>query len=197
MRTWRRISHCWCSQGAFDQRCKKVIVVWSHSRFRFFVTPWTAACHVSMSLTISQSLPKFVSIGLVIPSSHLILWWHLLLPSIFPSIRDFSNGLTSHQVTEPRSFSFSISEVFHFTVEFIPLHFSEYSGLIPLKNDCDTNKNNNSALIIGDCPGTLVAKTACSQCREARFDPWSGNCIPYASAKNPACHNLDLMQPNK
>ena len=79
----------------------------------------------------------------------------------------------------------------------IPLHFSEYSGLIPLKNDYDTNKNNNSALITGDCPGTLVAKTACSQCREARFDPWSGNCIPYASAKNHTCHNLDLMQPNK
>ena len=79
----------------------------------------------------------------------------------------------------------------------IPLHFSEYSGLISLKNDYDSNKNNNSALITGDCPGTLVAKTLCSQCRGGRFDPWPGNCIPHASAKNPACHNLDLMQPNK
>ena len=56
------------------------------------VTPWTAAHQASLSLTISQSLPKFMSTALVMPSSHLILWGPLLLlPSIFPSTRDFSN----------------------------------------------------------------------------------------------------------
>ena len=54
-------------------------------------TLWTAACQASLFLTISQSLPKFMFIASVILSSHLIFWPHLLLlPSIFPSIRDFS-----------------------------------------------------------------------------------------------------------
>ena len=54
-----------------------------------FVTPWTAAYQASLSLTISRSLPKFLSIASVMPSSHLILWCPLL-PSVFPSIRVFS-----------------------------------------------------------------------------------------------------------
>ena len=55
-------------------------------------TPWTATHQASLSLTISQSLPKFMSVALVMPSSHLILWHPLLLlSSIFPSIRDFSS----------------------------------------------------------------------------------------------------------
>ena len=58
----------------------------------FFATPWTAARQASLSLTISGSLPKFMSVTLVTSSSHLILWRHLLLlPSIFPSIRDLCN----------------------------------------------------------------------------------------------------------
>ena len=57
-----------------------------------FATPWTSACQASQSLTISQSLPKFISIAPVMLSSHLVLWrLLLLLPSIFPRIRDFSN----------------------------------------------------------------------------------------------------------
>ena len=57
-----------------------------------FASPWTAAFQASLSLIISLSLPKFTSITSVMPSSHLILWCPLLLlPSIFPSIRDFSN----------------------------------------------------------------------------------------------------------
>ena len=56
------------------------------------MTPWAAACQASLSLTISQSLHKFLSIESVIPSNHLILCSPLLLlPSIFPSIRIFSN----------------------------------------------------------------------------------------------------------
>ena len=57
------------------------------SHVQLFVTPWTAAYQSSLSFTISWSLPKFMSIVLVMPSSHLILWSPLLLPSIFPSIQ--------------------------------------------------------------------------------------------------------------
>ena len=75
------------------------------------------------SLTISRSLPKFMSVVLVMPSSHLILWCPLLLlPSIFPSIRDFSSE-SAVRVRWPKywSFSFSISPS------------NKYSGLIFLK----------------------------------------------------------------
>ena len=62
-----------------------------------FATPRTAAHQASLSLTISRSLPKFMSIALVMHSSHLILWRPLLLqPSIFSSIRDFSNESAVH-----------------------------------------------------------------------------------------------------
>ena len=73
-------------------------------------TPWTAAQQASLSFTISQSLPKFMSIALVMPSSHLILCHPLLLPSIFPSIRVFSKESVLH-IRWPKycSFSFSIS----------------------------------------------------------------------------------------
>ena len=67
----------------------KVVVVQSPSCVQLFVTPWTAVNQAFLSLTISQSLHKFMSITLVMPSSHLILWCPLLLPSIFSSIRDF------------------------------------------------------------------------------------------------------------
>ena len=76
------------------QQSNKAIlcVVQSPSQVRLFVTPWTAVLHTSLSLTISWSLPKFISIALVMLSSHLILWCLLLLlPWIFPGIRDFSN----------------------------------------------------------------------------------------------------------
>ena len=69
-----------------------VVVVQVAGRVWLFVTPWTAAHQASLSLTISQSLPKFMFILSVMPSSHLILWCPLfLLPSIFSSISDFSN----------------------------------------------------------------------------------------------------------
>ena len=88
-------------------------------------TPWTAACHASLSVTISQSLPKFMFITSVIPSSHLIVWCPLLLlPSIFPSIKDFSNE-SSASIRWPKYWSFSIS--------ISPS--SEYSVLISLKTD--------------------------------------------------------------
>ena len=74
-----------------------VVVVYSFSRVWLFVAPWTAALQASLSLTISQSLSKFMSIASVMLSSHLIFWCPLLLqPSIFPSIRDFSNKSDVH-----------------------------------------------------------------------------------------------------
>ena len=70
------------------------IVVQSLSHVWYFVTPWTTAHQASLSFIISQSLLKLVSIELVMPSNHLILCHPLLLlPSIFPSIRVFSNEL--------------------------------------------------------------------------------------------------------
>ena len=90
-----------------------------------FATPWTAAYQISMSFTISQSLPKFMFIASVMPSTHLILSCPLLLlPSIFPSIRDFSNE--SYVCTRwPKYWSFN----------FGICPSSEYSGLIALKID--------------------------------------------------------------
>ena len=77
------------------------IVVQSPSRVWLFITPWIATHQASLSPTISQSLPKFMFIASVMPSSHLILWCPLfLLPSIFLSIKDFSNVICSHQMTK-------------------------------------------------------------------------------------------------
>ena len=89
------------------------------------VTPWTAAHQASLSITNYQSLPKLMSIESVMPSNHIILCCPLLLlPSIFPSIRVFSNELTLH-IMWPKywSFSFSVSPS------------NEYSGLISFRID--------------------------------------------------------------
>ena len=87
-----------------------LIVVHSLSHVLFFATPWPTAHQVSLSLTISQSPLKLMSIESVMPSNHLILCHCLLLPSVFPSIRVFSNELVLH-IRWPKywSFSFSIS----------------------------------------------------------------------------------------
>ena len=81
------------------------------SRVRLFATPWIAACQASLSITNSRSLLKLMSIELVMPSSHFILCCPLLLlPSIFPSIRVFSNESTlCTRWPKYQSFSFSIS----------------------------------------------------------------------------------------
>ena len=85
------------------------IIVQSLSCVRLFVIPWTAALQDSLSFTISQSLLKFMSIESVISSNHLILCLPLfLLPSVFPSIKVFSNesGLC---IRWPKFWSFSFS----------------------------------------------------------------------------------------
>ena len=95
------------------------------SRVQLFVTPWTAARQASLSITNSRSLLKLMSIASVMPSNHLILCHPLLLqPSIFPSIRIFSNESVL-QIRWPKdwSLSFSISPS------------NEYSVLISFRMD--------------------------------------------------------------
>ena len=100
--------------------------VQSLSPVQLFANPWTAACQASLSVTISWSLPKLMSIKSVMPSSHLILYGPLLFPpSVFPSTRIFSSD-SALRIRWPKywSFSFNISP-------FNP----EYSGLISFKID--------------------------------------------------------------
>ena len=94
---------------------------------RFFATPWAAALQASLSITNSQSLLKLMSIELVMPSNHLILCCPLLLlPSIFPSIRIFSNELALC-IRWPNYWSFSItpsneySEMISFRMDWLDL----------------------------------------------------------------------------
>ena len=85
------------------------ISVQSLSHVRLFVTPWTAACQASLSITNSQNILKLMSIESVMPSNHFILCCPLLLlPSIFPSIRVFSNESVLH-IRWPKYWSFSFS----------------------------------------------------------------------------------------
>ena len=90
-----------------------------------FVTPWTVAHQASLFFTISQSLLKLMSIESVMSSNHIVLCHLLLLlSSIFPSIRVFSNGL-AHHITWPKYWSF----------RFCSRPSKEYSGLISFRID--------------------------------------------------------------
>ena len=75
---------------------------------QLFATPWTAARQASLSFTISRSLLKLTSIESVMPSNHLILCHPLLLPSIFPRIRVFSNE-SALRIRWPKYWSFILS----------------------------------------------------------------------------------------
>ena len=99
--------------------------VQSLSHVQLFATPWTLACLASLSITNSQRLLKLMSIHLVMPSNHLILCCPLLLlPSIFPSIRVFSNeSVLCIRWPKHWVFSFSIGPS------------NEYSGLISFRLD--------------------------------------------------------------
>ena len=97
--------------------------VQSLSHVQLSATPWTAAHQASLSITNSQSLPKLTSIESVMPSNDLILCCPLLLlPSIFPSIRDFSNE-SILPIRRPKYWSFSFSTS----------PSNEYSGLISFR----------------------------------------------------------------
>ena len=100
------------------------VVQWL-SCLQLSVTPRTAACQASLSLTISWSLLRFMSIESVMPCNHLILCHPLLfLPSVFPSIRVFSKQSVLH-IRWPKYWSFS----FNISPE------NEYSGLISFRID--------------------------------------------------------------
>ena len=107
------------------KNCIPLSSVQSLSHVWLCVTPWRASCQASLSITNSRSLLKFMSIEAVMPSNHLILCHPLLLPpSIFPSIRIFSNeSFLCIRWPKYWSFSFSISPS------------NEYSGLISFRMD--------------------------------------------------------------
>ena len=111
----------WLSEY-FQSRFQIVIQLLSH--VCLVVTPWTAVRQASLSLPISWSLLKLLSIELVMPSNHLILCCPLLLPSVFPSIRVFANESALH-IRWPKywSFSFNISPS------------NEHPGLISFRMD--------------------------------------------------------------
>ena len=102
-----------------------IFIIQLLSHIWFFATPWTAAYQASLSFTISQDLLKLRSIELTMPQNHLSLYCPLLfLPSLFPSIRVFSNeSALCIRRTKYWSFSFSISLS------------NEYSGLISFRID--------------------------------------------------------------
>ena len=109
----------------FLKNVLKFSSVQSLSCVRLFATPWTTACQASLSITSSQNLLKLMPTEWLMPSNHLILCYPLLLlPSIFPSSRVFSNESVL-RIRWPKywSFSFSISP------------FNEYLGLISFRTD--------------------------------------------------------------
>ena len=117
----------WLPRGGrgIDKVWDSVSSVQLLSRVRLFVTPWTAACQASLSITNSRSSLRLVSVELVMSSNHLILCCPLLLPpSNFPSIRVFSNESVLH-IRWPKywSISFSISPS------------NEHPGLISFRMD--------------------------------------------------------------
>ena len=118
MECFQEASHCCGSFYGFSS-----VQLLSH--VQLFAAPWTAACQVSLSIMNYQSLLKLMSIESVMPSNHLIFCHPLLLlPSIFPSIRIFSNESALH-VRWPKywSFIFNISP------------FNEHPGLISFRMD--------------------------------------------------------------
>ena len=119
----------WVILNGLKHRCWKHLMLWQNvqlvSHVWFFATLWTAAHLASLSLAISQSLLKLMSIELVMPSNHLILCCPLLLlPSIFPNIRVFSKG-SAFRIKWPKYWSFSFS---------VRLS-NDYSGLISFRTD--------------------------------------------------------------
>ena len=113
----------WCLKEKWTLLCLSSVQLLSH--VQLFVTPWTAACQASLSITTPQSLLKLMFTELVMACNHLILCHPLLLPpSIFPSIRVYSNESVLC-IRRPKywGFSFSISPS------------NKCSGLISLRID--------------------------------------------------------------
>ena len=123
---FQKVFNFLCSDTSGKSLCMAaIVVVQSLSHVWLFATPWITAHQASLSFTISWSLLKLMSIESVMPSNHLVLCYPLLLlPSIFHSIRVFSNEPALHiKWSKYWSFSFSISPS------------NEYSGLISFRMD--------------------------------------------------------------
>ena len=149
-----------------------VVVVQTLSCVQLFVTPWTVACQDPLSSTVSWSLLKFTSFELVMLFNHLILYCPLfLLPSIFPSIRVFSNE-SALRITWPKcwSFSFSISPS------------NEYTMFISFRTDWFD-------LAVKDFPDDSVVKNLSVNAG----DPGNMGSIP-GSGRSPGRGNGNLLQ---
>ena len=151
-----------------------VVVVQLPSHVWLFSTPWIEACQASLFLT--WNLPKITSIASVMPSSHLILWCPLLLlPSVFPRVRDFSSeSAVCIRWPEYWSFSSSISPS------------NEYSGLISLKIDLVWSPS---------CPGDSQES---SLAPEFEFINSLALCLLHSPVLTTVCdhwedHSLDYM----
>ena len=106
------------------------IVVQLLGRVQFFLTPWTAVCQASLSFTISWNLLRLMSNKSVMPSNHLILYCPLLLPSIFPSIKVFSNKLVLH-FRWPKCWSFRFSFILPINIQgWFPLGLTSLISLL-------------------------------------------------------------------
>ena len=134
-----------------------VVVVQSLSCVQLFATSWTAAYHASLSFTISRSLLKLMSIESVMPSNHLILCHPLLLPSIFPRIRVFSNeSVLCIRWPKYWSFSFSINPSNEYS-EFISFTMTVWSP-------CSLRDSQNSS-------ATPQLKSICTLVFSFLYDP--------------------------
>ena len=187
--------------------------VQSLSRVWLFATPWTAALQASLSISISQSSPKLMSIESVMPSSHLILCHTLLLlPPIPPSSRVFSTESTLC-IRWPKywSFSFNISPsnehpgLISFRMEWLDLfavqgtlksllqHHSSQASILW----CSAFFKKNRAVFTTSCytllPGGSDGKESSCNAGDLSFIPgsgrypgeWKGNSLPYSCLGNP------------
>ena len=125
MYTFKECGFWTCVKCSINVYKVEIAVVQLLNHVRFLVTPWTAACQASLSFTVSWSFLRLMSIESVMPSSHLIICCLLLLlPSIFPRIRVFSNQSALHfRWSKYWSFSFSTNLS------------NEYSGIIAFRID--------------------------------------------------------------
>ena len=107
-----------------------VLLIQLLSHVQFFVTPWTVACQVSLSFTNSWSFLKLMSIESVMPSNHLILCCpHVLLASIFLSIRVFSSDLALH-ISWPKYWSLALASVLPINIlDWFPLGLTDLISL--------------------------------------------------------------------
>ena len=164
------------------------VAVQSLSHVRLFATPWAAARQASLSFTISWSLFKLLSIELVMPSNHLILCHPLfLLPSVFPSIRIFSNKSVLH-IRWPKylSFSFSINPS------------SEFSGSISFRIDWFDLLTVQGTLKSSPAPqfesiSSLVLSLLYGPTLTSVHDYWKDHSFNYTASDNLFC--LDNHKP--